>query len=192
MGLLFGLWAACWWIGRLSPLADAGAEGRTWLEAAAFAAVVWIFMFTGVSFSTRGSRSRSAAWRRSCANDYDYEVRVAAIKLPAAQPAEKPAGPQTVMVDFTANWCLNCKALEATVLDSPAVVEAVRRYGVVTLQADWSHEDPEISKMLEALGCKQVPVLAIFPARDPNHPVVFLGGCWTQTLVDALKKAAGK
>ena len=188
VGLLFGLWAACWWIGRLSPLADAGAKGRTWLEAAVFTAMVWVFMFTGVSFSGFSIRGLAEIMR----DDYDYEIRVAAIKLPPARPAEKPAGPQTVMVDFTANWCLTCKAFEAAVLDSPAVVEAVRRHGVITLQADWTHEDPEISKMLEVLGGKQVPVLAIFPARDPNHPIVFRGGCWQQTLLDALKEATAK
>ena len=195
VGLLFGLWGACWWVGRLSPLADGGAKGRTWLEAAAFAAVVWILMFTGISFPGVEPLGVPAFSFRGLAqvmrDRYDFEVRIAAIRGPVVHPAVT-AGPKTVMVDFTANWCPNCKFLEATVLESPAVVEAVRRYGVVTLQADWSHEDPEVSKLLEALGCKQIPVLAIFPARDPNHPVVFLGGCWTQTLVDALKKAAGK
>ena len=42
LGLLFGLWAACWWIGRISPLADSATRTRGWLEAAAFAGVVWI------------------------------------------------------------------------------------------------------------------------------------------------------
>jgi thiol:disulfide interchange protein DsbD len=195
VGLLFGLWGACWWVGRLSPLADAAARGRTWLEAAAFAAVVWILMFTGISFPGVEPLGVPAFSFRGLAqvmrDRYDFEVRIAAIRVPVVHPAAT-AGPKTVMVDFTANWCPNCKFLEATILESPAVVEAVRRYGVVTLQADWSHEDPEVSKLLEALGCKQIPVLAIFPARDPNHPVVFLGGCWTQKLVDALKKAAGK
>ncbi len=46
--------------------------------------------------------------------------------------------------------------------------------------------------MLEALGGKQVPVLAIFPARDPNHPLVIGGGCTQQTLLDALEEATAK
>ena len=37
LGLLFGFWAACWWIGRISPLADSTTRTRGWLEAAVFA-----------------------------------------------------------------------------------------------------------------------------------------------------------
>ena len=38
VGLLFALWFGCWWVGRLSPLADAWKKFRTWALAAAFCA----------------------------------------------------------------------------------------------------------------------------------------------------------
>ena len=194
VGLLFGLWGACWWLGRLSPLADAGAKVRAWLEAGAFAAVVWAFMFTGINFPGSDSLHLSIRGLAEVTRArYQRDARVAALTLPAARPAEKPTGPATVLVDFTADWCPNCKFLEATVLDSPAVVEAVNHLGIITLQADWTHEAPEITKMLEALGAgKNVPVVAIFPARDPNHPLVIAGPCTRQTLLDALEKATAK
>jgi thiol:disulfide interchange protein len=122
----------------------------------------------------------------------DRQVAVRAALVSADRPAEneKTSGPKTVMVDFTADWCLTCKTLEATVLDRAAVVEAVRRLGVVPLQADWTHGDPEVTRMLAALGAKQVPVLAIFPAGDPNHPIVLRGGYTRQMLLDALETAS--
>ena len=61
--------------------------------------------------------------------------------------------------------------------------------GVVTLQADWTHGQPEVTAMLELLGSKQVPVLAIFPAGNPNEPIVLRGGYTQQMLLDALEKA---
>ena len=30
--------------------------------------------------------------------------------------------------------------------------------------------------MLDVLGSRQIPVIAIFSAKDPNHPSVFRGG----------------
>ena len=36
VGLLFGLWFTCWWIGRLSPVVDLGVKLRTWCQGAAF------------------------------------------------------------------------------------------------------------------------------------------------------------
>jgi thiol:disulfide interchange protein len=95
------------------------------------------------------------------------------------------------MVDFTADWCLTCKTLEATVLNTAAIADAVKRYGVVTLQADWTHEDEssQVTKMLKALGSKTVPVLAIFPAGNPNKPIILRGGYTQQMLLDALAEA---
>ena len=46
VGFLFGLWAACWWVGRLSPLAEAGEKYRAWLAALALGGVAWLMMFT--------------------------------------------------------------------------------------------------------------------------------------------------
>ena len=43
--------------------------------------------------------------------------------------------------------------------------------------------------MLEQLGSKQVPVIAIFPAEDASHPIILRGGYTQEMLLDALEKA---
>ena len=62
---------------------------------------------------------------------------------------------------------------------------------VTTLVADWSDDDEEISVLLEALGSKQLPVIAVFPAGDPYHPEV-LTGLYTQRQLIEKIRAAGK
>ena len=99
------------------------------------------------------------------------------------------AGGQTILIDFTADWCLTCKTLEAFVLDTRKTREIVDRNRVATLRADWTDHAPEVTAMLELLGGKQVPVLAIFPAGNPNNPIILRGGCTQQMLLDALEKA---
>ena len=54
VGLLFGLWFACWWIGRLSPVVDLGVKLRTWCQGAAFCCAVWIVMFPGIDSKVAG------------------------------------------------------------------------------------------------------------------------------------------
>ncbi len=194
-GLLFGLWAACWWIGRLSPLADAGAKVRAWLEAAAFTADGLDLHVHGHQLSPhrRVSPRDPRPGRGRCATTTITKSAWRPLRFRRPGSAEKPAGPATVLVDFTADWCLTCKLLEATVLDSPAVVEAVRRHGVVTLQADWTHEPPRSPRCWRPWGpARMCRWLAIFPARDPNHPLVIAGPCTQQTLLDALKEATAK
>jgi hypothetical protein len=70
------------------------------------------------------------------------------------------------------------------------VVERIRRNGVLTLQADWTHGDLGVTELLnQMLLSKQVPVVAIFSAHDPNRPLVFYGGFTLQQLLDGLEMA---
>jgi suppressor for copper-sensitivity B len=188
VSLLFALWAGCWWIGRVSPLADGGTRVRAWMEAAAFVGLMWILLFPG----TRGllpDRFAFGGLVESMQERFSSRVRLEAAKLAVNRVAVARTGPQTVLVDFTANWCLSCKALEKAVLNRSDVISQVNRSGVVALQADWTNRDPEVTRMLQTLGANMVPVIAIFPARDPSHPIVFRGGYTQQGLLDALAKA---
>nr|HPM83558.1 thioredoxin family protein [Candidatus Anammoximicrobium sp.] len=96
---------------------------------------------------------------------------------------------RTVLVDFTADWCLTCKTLEATVLDTQEVRDVLRGNGVVALQADWTKGDAEISRKLESLGSKQVPVVAIFPAGQAQQPIVLMGFYTKAVLLQKLQEA---
>ena len=96
---------------------------------------------------------------------------------------------KTVLIDFTADWCGTCKYYESTVLNTKQVTSALDKNSVVTFQADWTNGDPEVTAMLELLGAKQVPVIAIFPAKDPNNPIRFINGYTTAGLLSALDRA---
>jgi thiol:disulfide interchange protein len=103
--------------------------------------------------------------------------------------AELTGQQKTVMVDFTADWCLVCKTLEKLVLNTEAVKGVIDANNVVPLLADWTSGDEEVTAMLELLGSKQVPVLAIFPAGRPNEPIVFRDPYTPGELIEALEKA---
>jgi thiol:disulfide interchange protein len=90
------------------------------------------------------------------------------------------------MIDFTADWCPTCKVLEATVLSSGAIRDAVAQNRVVIMKADTSHKNPKLMKMI---GANAVPALAIFPADNPNRPIVFRDMYTVADVLDALKKA---
>lgn len=57
--------------------------------------------------------------------------------------------------------------------------------------ADFTEQDPEIKLLLEQLNADQVglPVLAIFPAEDPNSPIVFKGAYTQSQLVEGIRRA---
>lgn len=214
LALLFGLWAACWWIGRTPLTEELQVKLRAWVVAGAFVAFIGLVAF-GERFQL-GERTLYGLrgimdYRLTEFVDRRVQDRIAEqeqVTEAAAVHQREPSGyelpwepfsteklsvltaaQKTVLVDFTANWCLTCKFLEHTVLNTKEVRQFVDENGVVTLTADWTDRDPEMGKLLEALGSKQVPVVAIFPAGRPNQPLVLLGGYTQKTLLDKLREA---
>ena len=53
---------------------------------------------------------------------------------------------KTVFVDFTADWCLTCKANEAAAIERPEVARLIRENGIVALRADKTGPAPKSMK----------------------------------------------
>lgn len=179
VAFLVGLWAACWIVGHVSLAAPLATRLQAWGWATAVAIAAGLFAFD---------------WLAPTMVD-----RVAAHSVSETQLAWQPFSKEllkqltrdrkTVMVDFTADWCLNCKFLEKTVLNTADVKSIIQRNGVVPLVADYTDAPPELTEMLTLLKAGAVPVLAIFPAGDPNKPIVFREPYSKQTLIAALEQA---
>ena len=85
---------------------------------------------------------------------------------------------------------MTCKPLEQSVLNTQRVKEKADAFGVTPLVADWSERDEEIGNLLKSLGTQQLPVIAVFPAENPNQPIVIATGVYTQDqLVNAMDDA---
>jgi len=69
---------------------------------------------------------------------------------------------RTVFVDFTAAWCVTCQVNKRVALGNEAVVREFAARGVVPLRADWTRQDPRITKALSELGRNAVPVYALY------------------------------
>ena len=67
-----------------------------------------------------------------------------------------------VFVDFTAAWCVTCQVNKRVALNNKDVVKAFAARGLTPLKADWTRQDPRITKELAALGRNAVPVYAIY------------------------------
>jgi thiol:disulfide interchange protein DsbD len=71
-----------------------------------------------------------------------------------------------VFVDFTAEWCLNCKTYENLVLDTDPVHEAIKEKNVHFVKADYTQQPPDIAAALRKIGRAGVPVYVLFRKRD--------------------------
>jgi len=78
---------------------------------------------------------------------------------------------RTVYVDFTARWCATCQTNKAAVFSSEQIRREFREKNVVTLRADWTNRDPQITAELARWQRSAVPFdLLYLPGRQ--EPVV--------------------
>lgn len=74
-----------------------------------------------------------------------------------------------VFVDVTADWCVTCKAIERTVLETKEVANAFDEYGVVPMKADWTNRDDKITEFLASYGKAAVPFYVLYrPGQEPH------------------------
>jgi len=70
----------------------------------------------------------------------------------------------TVVMIFTAEWCLNCKALEQSVWGNPELVKLVSGPSILPIKVDLTGSNPEGRKMLQDAGSLTIPLLVVFAA----------------------------
>lgn len=81
-------------------------------------------------------------------------------------------GEEDFLVEFTADWCPNCKFLEKTVL-TPAYMETIlEQHDLLFLRVDLTYQDPAGEAMLRALDSMSIPLVAIFSKDNPESPLI--------------------
>jgi thiol:disulfide interchange protein len=79
-----------------------------------------------------------------------------------------------VVLDFTAEWCLNCKALEHGVLHQQEVVDLLNGPGVLPMRIDLTGDNPPGKAKLAELEWVGIPLLAIYgPGTGYASPIKF-------------------
>jgi len=77
---------------------------------------------------------------------------------------------KAVYIDFTARWCGTCQVNHRVYNDS-SLAEEFKSKDVVMLKADWTNEDPRITKALSDLQKVAVPVNVLY-VPGKSEPVV--------------------
>jgi thiol:disulfide interchange protein len=166
--LLVGIWFGCWLIGRTPLTVSPTARVAAWAAAIGFATLVGVAAFTLLLVQPK------LDWR------------------PFSPEAVLQAGQEgkTVMIDFSANWCLTCKRNLKFSIETDHVRELVEKNHVLPLLADWTDPSPTIEQAIAALGYKSIPLLVIYPGSHPEQKPIILSDWVTEgNVLEALTQA---
>lgn len=185
LSLLVG--AVCWVWGQLVTLNTA--PGRAWLIRGVAVALALLAGMGLWRWSTGGQDASSALrpWSRNQSIAINKWESFSNARLRAGLRHQHP-----VMVDFTASWCINCRAVKALVLDAPAVRKAVAGAGMVLLSADLTRANPAAQSLLFKLGGRSIPFLAIFSPIHPHHPRILRDLYTVADVLQAVRAASKK
>lgn len=178
VGLLVVVAIACWIYGTfLTPCSPAATQRRAWVALAV--------VLLGGSWFTIG-QIREAEARPS---ELAEKGGIPWEKYSAARVESAIAAGTPVFVDFTADWCVNCKFNEKTVLETEAVRGALKEKGFLALKGDWTRSDPEITKVLRKHQRAGVPLYLVYTGGKAE-PQVLPELLTRQIVLDALNAAA--
>ena len=93
-------------------------------------------------------------------------------------------------VDFTSAYCTICKANKKVAVNTPEVVEKIQFLNVAAFQGDFTTGDEHIFSVLQRHDRAGVPLNLIYPAGQPDHPIVLRPNLTKQYLLDKLDEAA--
>lgn len=187
VAFLFALWFACWMVGRLEYTANRMQRVKAWTISLAV-----LFFVLLVSFDLplyKNPYNLESAMKAKLARAADIsnpDVHHNHWKLYTPQRFEEAMMQgKPVVVDFTADWCMNCKALEQAVLETKPILDKMDEKGVVSFMADRTNEG-DASAFLLKLGGDIVPTLAIFNPKEPDKPIILRGGYTQRQLLAIL------
>lgn len=98
---------------------------------------------------------------------------------------------RTVLIKFTASWCLSCKWVDTAIYDDREIADELERRGVLVIRGDVTTENLPANRMLyEEL--RGAPPLTVVLPPGGAPPIRLEGKFSKQDLLDALDKARKK
>ena len=177
---LLGIALACWIIGQWVHLEDSTRRRRTVYSIA-----------VAITVASYGFFMHPVLVRAQPLPDVNPSQRVYSwIPFTPEVVEERVRAGQTVFIDFTAEWCWTCKVNERAVLSQQALRDRFSDDDVAMVKADWTHRNPQITRMLKAFGRSGVPLYVLFPGGHLDAPIVLPELISEEIVLDALIRAA--
>lgn len=79
--------------------------------------------------------------------------------------AQRRSQGQSVLVDYTATWCITCQWNKKAVLESDDARALFQTHNTWLVRADWTLQDSAVTKSLARFGRNSVPLYVFYPPK---------------------------
>ncbi len=73
-----------------------------------------------------------------------------------------------VFMDYTADWCANCKANEKLIIETAEIRADFTKTKILPMKADFTNEDDEIQEWMNKLGRSAIPIYVVYHPDGSN------------------------
>ena len=99
-----------------------------------------------------------------------------------------------VLIEFTADWCINCKVLEQTVYADEAIAHVVEATNMRVLRADLTRPDAKLDAYLRSFGGAGLPFAVVLKPDGAIHqrlPDLFTVGTLKTAIETSVESTRG-
>jgi len=189
---------AAWLVGKVRPTWRKSSVALAWAGAVAVGVLGYLFCFhylyepprphgqTATRLDLKNEAQLHEIAQRAAASPWD---RIPWIHYqPGLAEALSRLG-YTVYVDYTADWCATCKTNLVAVLETDTVRRLMKRLGVVPIEADFTNDDPDMRRDIEADGRLSVPVNRVYPPGGGERYILLPVVLTQSAVTEALERA---
>ena len=181
LALVFAVWL---W----PPASVASPAGRQWRQGARLLSVGSVCLAVYALLSIHSAPGDRQAETSSDSINPNSNGPVAITFTP--EKLDAAIGKGMVFVNFTAAWCITCKVNDGFAIDTRVTQQLFEKFSVTYLKADWTNEDPLITRALADYGRLGVPLYLLYPKGGRSAEV--LPQILTQNmLLEAVPRLAG-
>ena len=100
------------------------------------------------------------------------------------------AAGRPVLIEFSADWCINCKALEQTTFRNARLMQTIERLNVTPLRVDLTRADDAHRKVFDRYGGRAIPYTVLLDGQGRSVQR-FTGMVGADTLIEGLQSMDG-
>ena len=186
---------SAWLVGRIRLDWESGRRFVTWAAALGISAFgLWFCLFHAYDVrhppqTQESGGSVETIVDRVARADWSKEIPWQPFQPGLAEELARRG--YTVFVDYTADWCVNCKTNLKTAVEIDSTRTLMRKLGIIPIIGDYTRENPKIRAELLKYGHNSVPLNLVYPAGQPEQEhVIVLPVLFTPGIVqDALTRA---